>query len=54
MNRFNKILVAVSITFALVFSLRVVVIPTPLNPAEQIGLIGLMIDYTMRRSKELD
>lgn len=53
-KKFNAVLVAVSITFAIMLSLRVVWIPTPLNVAEQFGILGIMFDYTMRRSKDLE
>ena len=53
-KKFNEIIVAVSIMFTILLSVRVVMIPTPLNIAEQIGLIGMMFDYTLRRSKTLE
>lgn len=52
--KFNRILVGFSITFAIILSLRIVWIPTPLNLMEQIGIISMMFDYTMKRSKELE
>lgn len=52
--KFNKVISAVTITFAIVFSCRVVMIATPLNPAEQVGLICMAIEYTMLKSRKLE
>jgi hypothetical protein len=54
MKKFNKFLVGISITYALLFSLRIVVISTPLNLAEQIGAIAMLFEYTMLKSKRVD
>lgn len=53
-KRFNQLIVSVSILFAILISVRIVMIPTPLNLGEQIGLISLMINYTFGKSKELE
>lgn len=48
----RKILAAITITYALIFSMRVVIIPTPLAIPEQISIIAMLIEYTMYKSKE--
>lgn len=53
-KRFNEVLVAVSIVTAILLSMRVVMIPTPLNIGEQVGILSLMLDYTLRRAKSLE
>lgn len=53
-KKFNEILVAVSILTAILLSMRVVMIPTPLNLGEQVGILSLMLDYTLRRAKSLE
>lgn len=50
----RKLIVQVTIVWLLLLSIRLVTIPTPLNILEQIGLIGVMIDYTMIKSRRLD
>lgn len=50
----RKLIAAVAITWAILLSVRVVMIPTPLNILEQIGLIGAMIEYTLFKSRRLD
>ena len=51
--KLNKVISAVTITFAIVFSCRVVMVATPLNPAEQVGLICMAIEYTLLKSRKL-
>jgi hypothetical protein len=53
-KKFNEILVGVSILTAILLSMRVVMIPTPLNVGEQVGILSLMLDYTLRRAKSLE
>ncbi len=50
----KKVIIGFSITFAIILSLRIVWIPTPLNILEQIGIVGMMFDYTLKKSKELE
>ena len=50
----RKIIAAVAITWAIVFSVRIVTIATPLNILEQIALIGTMFEYTLFKSRRLE
>ena len=50
----KKIIYSVLITWVMILSCRVVLIPSPLNIFEQVGLIGIMIDYTVMRSGKLE
>jgi len=52
--KLNKVISAVCITFAIVFSCRVIMVPTALNPAEQVGLICMAIEYTLLKSRRQD
>lgn len=52
-KKVNSFLAAVTITYAMLFSCRVVFIPTPLNVAEQFFLVCAMIEYTYNKSKAL-
>lgn len=54
MKTLNSIISAVTITFAIVFSCRIVMIATPLNPAEQVAIVCMAIEYTMLKSKRMD
>lgn len=54
MKTLNSIISAVTITFAIVFSCRIVMIATPLNPAEQVAMICMAIEYTMLKSKRME
>lgn len=49
----RKVFYSAVITFTMIFSIRIVTITTPLNFYEQFALVGLFIDYTLARSKEL-
>lgn len=49
----KKAAAAFTITFAMIFSLRVVAIATPLNIYEQFAFVGMMIDFTLQKSREL-
>lgn len=49
----KKILASITITYALLFSFRVVTIATPLNIAEQVSIIAMLVEYTLFKSKGL-
>lgn len=53
MKTVNSIISAVTITFAIVFSCRIVMVATPLNPAEQVAMVCMAIEYTMLKSKRM-
>lgn len=50
----KKLIYSIAITWLMLFSVRVFAIATPLNLVEKIGLIGIFMDYTIGRSKELE
>ena len=54
MKTLNSVISAVTITFAIVFSCRIVMIATPLNPAEQVAMVCMVIEYTMLKSKRME
>lgn len=54
MKTLNSVISAVTITFAIVFSCRIVMIATPLNPAEQVAMVCMAIEYTMLKSKRME
>lgn len=49
----KKVIYGVAISWIMIFSIRMVAIASPLNIYEQIGLVGIFIDYTLSKSKEL-
>lgn len=53
-KKFRAIIAAVSITFAMVFSCRIVMVPTALTQAETVALICMLIEYTVLRTKTLE
>lgn len=50
----KKLLYSITITWTMVFSVRLVAIATPINIVEKIALIGMFMDYTISKSKELE
>lgn len=54
MKTFRGILAAISITWAIVFSCRLVMIPTPLTLAEEIVTILTMIEFSFYKAKQLE
>jgi hypothetical protein len=54
MKSFKSILAAISITWAIVFSCRLVMIPTPLSLPEEIALILTMVEYSFFQAKKLE
>lgn len=50
----KKLIYSITITWLMLFSVRVFAIANPLNLYEKIGLISVFIDYTLSRSKELE
>lgn len=53
MKKFRELLAAITITWVLVFSCRVIMIPTPLAVTEQIALVLMMIEYSFYKTKQL-
>jgi hypothetical protein len=54
MRTFKSTLAAITITATIIFSCRIVMIPTPLTLPEQIGMICMMIELSMFKSKEIE
>lgn len=54
MKSFRSILAAISITWAIVFSCRVVMIPTALTVPEEVALVMMMIEFSFYKSKQLE
>jgi hypothetical protein len=50
----KKIITSVTITYAMLFSMRIVTIATPLNIAEQVSIIAMLIEYTVMKSNKGD
>jgi hypothetical protein len=54
MKTFKSTLAAITITATIIFSCRLVMIPTPLSLPEQIGMICMMIELSFFKAKELE
>ena len=54
MKSFRSVLAAISITWAILFSCRVVMFATPLNMVEQITLCLAMVEFSLYKTKELE
>lgn len=54
MKSIKSILAAISITWAILFSCRLVMIATPLNLVEEIAVVMTMIEFSFYKSKELE
>ena len=52
-DKMLKLIYSVAIGWLMIFSVRIYTIPTPLSIYEQIGLIGIFIDYTLARGNKL-
>lgn len=53
MKKLKELLAAVTITWVLVFSCRVVMLATPLAVTEQIALVLMMVEYSFYKTKQL-
>ena len=53
MKSFRSVLAAISITWAIVFSCRLVMVATPLSVTEQIALVLTMVEYSFLQTKKL-
>lgn len=53
MQKVKKILASISITWVMLFSLRVVTIPTPVSLPEQFALVMVLIEYSFYKTKQL-
>lgn len=53
MKKLKELLAAITITWVLVFSCRVVMLPTPLAITEQIALVLMMVEYSFYKTKQL-
>jgi len=53
MKTIRSIIASVTITFCLVFSCRIVMIPTPLAVTEQIALVLMLVEFSFYKSKQL-
>ena len=54
MKKIKSIIAAVTITFCLVFSCRIVMIPTPLAMSEQVALVLMLVEFSFYKSKQLE
>ena len=54
MKKLKELITAITITYAMIFSIRIVTIPTALTIPEQITIIAMLVEYTVKISRTKD